>query len=77
MLLTVLIAVAISVAIFAASLWVIRMLATPPVEIDPHAVQEVDVDYRCTVCGLRLTVTHAQETDAAPPRHCMEEMVEA
>lgn len=74
---TVLIAVAIGVAIFAVSLWVIRMLATPPVEIDPHDVKEVDVDYRCTVCGLRLTVTHAQETDAAPPRHCMEEMVEA
>jgi hypothetical protein len=39
-------------------------------------VKEVDVDYRCTVCGLRLTVTHVQDTDAAPPRHCMEEMVE-
>jgi hypothetical protein len=75
--LNVLIGVVIGVAIFAASLWVIRMLATPPIEIDPEHVEEVDVDYRCTVCGLRLTVTHAQATDAAPPRHCMEEMVEA
>jgi len=75
--LNVLIAVAIGVVIFGVLLWVIRMLATPPVEIDPDDVHEVDVDYRCTVCGLRLTVTHAQETDAAPPRHCMEEMVEA
>ena len=74
---TVLIAIAIGVAIFAAALWVIRMLATPPVEIDPDAVEEISVDYRCTVCGLRLTVTHAQVSDSAPPRHCMEEMVEA
>jgi hypothetical protein len=73
---TVLTAIAIGVAILAVSLWVIRMLATPPVEIDPDDVKEVDVDYRCTVCGLRLTVTHVQDTDAAPPRHCMEEMVE-
>jgi hypothetical protein len=72
----VLIAVAIGVVIFGVSLWVIRMLATPPVDIDPDEVEEVDVDYRCTVCGLRLTVTHAQATEQAPPRHCMEEMVE-
>jgi hypothetical protein len=75
--LNVLIGVAIGVAIFAVSLWVIRMLATPPIEIDPDDVEEVDVHYRCTVCGLRLTVTHVQATDAAPPRHCMEEMIEA
>jgi len=75
--LTVLIAVAIGVAIFAASLWVVRMLASPPVDIDPEAVEDVSVDYRCTVCGLRLTVTQAQSGEDAAPRHCMEEMVEA
>ena len=75
--LNVLIGVAIGVVIFGVSLWVIRMLATPPIEIDPDDDEEVDVDYRCTVCGLRLTVTHVQATDAAPPRHCMEEMIEA
>ena len=36
---------------------------------------EVAVDYKCTICGLRLTVTHAQDEDeVAAPRHCREPM---
>ncbi len=72
------IAAAIAVGIFAASLWTIRLLATPgPEEPDPEDVAEVDVDYKCTVCGLRLTVTHAQiDDEMTAPRHCREPMVE-
>jgi len=75
--LTYVIAVAIAVGIFAASLWAIRLLATPgPEEPNPEDVAEVDVSYRCTVCGLRLTVTHAQlDDEMRPPRHCREPMV--
>jgi hypothetical protein len=43
---------------------------------DLDEVREVEVDYQCTVCGLRLTVTHAQEGDVTAPRHCREDMVE-
>jgi len=72
-----LIAIVIGVAIFATALWAIRMLATPmPEAPDPDEVRSVEVDYLCTVCGLRLTVTHAQEGDMAAPRHCREDMVE-
>ncbi|MET0664090.1 MAG: hypothetical protein ABW008_00885 [Acidimicrobiales bacterium] len=72
-----LIAIAIGVAIFALSLWAIRALATPmPEGPDLDEVEEVEVDYLCTVCGLRLTVTHAQEGDMTAPRHCREDMVE-
>jgi len=74
---TLAIAVGMGVAILAVSLWVVRMLATPPpAEPDPDQVTEVAVDYRCIVCGMRLTVTHAQDAALEAPRHCREEMVE-
>jgi hypothetical protein len=73
---TYLIAIAIGLVIFVIAVRVVRMLATPlPPEPDPEEVQEVDVAYKCTLCGLRLTVTHAQDVDAAAPRHCREDMV--
>jgi hypothetical protein len=72
-----LIAIAIGVAIIAATLWVVRMLLIPqPGDPDPDQVQEVAVDYRCVVCGMRLTITHAQEEHPVAPRHCREDMVE-
>ena len=74
---TYVIAGAIGLGIFAAALWAIRLLATPgPVAPDPEEVTEVAVDYKCTVCGLRLTVTHVQvEDEVDAPRHCREPMV--
>jgi hypothetical protein len=71
------IAVAISLSIIAATLWVVRLLLTPqPGDPDPDQVKEVSVDYRCVVCGMRLTVTHAQNENPDAPRHCREEMDE-
>ena len=71
------IAVAIGVAIIAFTLWVVRLLLSPqPDDPDPDAIKEVAVDYRCVVCGMRLTITHAQEEDPEAPRHCREDMVE-
>jgi len=74
---TYVIAVLIAVGIFAAAHWAIRLLAIPgPEEPDPDAVAEVAEDYKCTVCGLRLTVTHAQlDDDVTAPRHCREPMI--
>lgn len=71
------IAVAIGVSIIAVTLWVIRLLLIPqPDDPDPDEVKEIAVDYRCVICGLRLTVTHAQEENPVAPRHCREDMVE-
>lgn len=76
---TVVIAALIGLAIVGVTLWTIRfIMAGPPPEPDPDSVEEVDVPYLCTVCGLSLTVTEAQigdEIDA--PRHCREDMVRA
>lgn len=72
------IAVAIGMVIFGIGRRAVRLLATPgPGEPDPDAVVEVHREYRCTVCGMRLTVTHAAGEDLAPPRHCREPMEEA
>lgn len=72
-----LIAIAMGVGIYMVAKWAINLLATPvPDEPDPEDVFEVAVDYRCTICGLRLTVTAAQEGEMAAPKHCREEMVE-
>jgi hypothetical protein len=75
--LTYVIAAAIGIGIFAVALWAIRLLAMPALEEpDPEDITEVAVDYKCTICGLRLTVTHAQdEGEVAAPRHCREPMV--
>ena len=62
-------------AILGAGVWVVRLLAQPvPPEPDEADLLEVAVDYHCTVCGMRLTVTQVQGEETMPPRHCREEM---
>ena len=72
------IAFALGVGILLAGLWVVRMLATPvPEGADPDDVIEVQASFVCSVCGLRLNVTHAQGEEVQAPRHCREEMAPA
>jgi len=74
-LLQIVVAVAMGVAILLTGRWAIGLLATPgPEDADPDDVIEVDAPFLCTVCGLRLTVTHAQGEDVSAPRHCREQM---
>ncbi len=63
------------VTILGFGIWMVRLLARPvPPEPDEADLIEVAVDYHCTVCGMRLTVTQVQGEEAKPPRHCREEM---
>ena len=55
----------------------IRLLLSAPLDPDPDEVVEVAMDYRCGVCGMRLTITRAQDEEITPPRHCHEPMDEA
>jgi hypothetical protein len=71
----VILAVAIGVIIWRVSLALIRMLSTPPPEIDPDDVVVADQDYRCTICGAELTMRMVNVLDDKPPRHCREEMM--
>jgi hypothetical protein len=71
------IAAGIGAVILLAGRFGIKMLINAPADPDPDQVVEVAMDYRCSVCGLHLTVTRAQGADISPPRHCHEEMEEA
>lgn len=71
----VLIAVLAGYLIWRVSIAIIRMLSTPPPEVDPDDVVEVDQDYKCTVCGAELTMRAVNVQDDDPPRHCREDMV--
>jgi hypothetical protein len=72
----ILIALAIGAAVWIVSMKMLRMLVTPPPEVDPDDVVEVeDQDFRCTVCGTEVTLRVANLVETSPPKHCREEMV--
>ena len=68
------IAVAIGLIIWRISMKAINMLSTPPPELDPSDVVEVDQDYKCSVCGAELTMRSVNIAEDKPPRHCREDM---
>ena len=68
-------AVLIGLVIWVGSVTVIRMLSTPPPEVDPADIVIVDQDYKCTVCGAELTMRAVNPAEDKPPKHCREEMV--
>jgi hypothetical protein len=72
--LDIVIALLIALVIWRVTRAVIRMLSTPPPEIDPEDVMEVDQDYKCSVCGAELTMRAVNIQEDKPPRHCREEM---
>ena len=73
--LDVILAILLGYFIWRASIAVIRMLSTPPPEVDPENVVEVAQDYKCSVCGAELTMKAVNPEEDKPPRHCREEMV--
>lgn len=73
----VVVSVGLGALILAAGAFGIRMLRNAPPDPDPDRAVEVAMDYRCAVCGMRVTVTRAQGQEFTPPRHCHEEMEEA
>jgi hypothetical protein len=54
---------------------IIKMLTSPPPELDPEDIMATDQDYRCTVCGAELTMKSVNVQEDKPPKHCREEMV--
>jgi hypothetical protein len=76
---TVFVAALFGLFIVVVTVWSVRFIAAgPPAEPDLSRVEDVDVPYLCTVCGLSLTVSEAQiGEEIEAPRHCREDMVRA
>ncbi|HUG07994.1 MAG TPA: hypothetical protein VMP13_03720 [Acidimicrobiia bacterium] len=68
-------ALIVGVVIWRVSTAIIRILSTPPPEVDPEDIVIVDQDYKCTVCGAELTMRAVNPAEDKPPKHCREEMV--
>jgi len=71
--LVVALAVALVVYVIGASM-LRKFHVAPPAEPDPDDIKEVNLRFRCIVCGAEVTMTAAQE-DPEAPRHCREDMV--
>ena len=74
--LNLIIAVLIGYVIWRVSMSILRMLATPPPEIDPNDIVETEQKFRCTVCGTEVTMTATNVIEQTAPRHCREDMDE-
>jgi hypothetical protein len=70
----VILALALGLVIWRVSTAVIRMLSTPPPEVNPEDIVEVDQDFKCSVCGAEVTMKAINPQEDKPPRHCREEM---
>lgn len=73
--LNVVIAFAIGYVLWRVSIYFVRILSTPPPEIDPDDIEEVVQDFKCTVCGAEVIMTVRNTSTESAPRHCREEMV--
>ena len=68
------IAIVIGVVIWRVSIYFLRMLSTPPDEVDPEDVSDTLAHYRCSVCGAEATMTVTNNVEVSNPRHCREDM---
>jgi len=73
--LDVIIALLIGLVIWRVSWSTIRLLASPPPDVDPDDVVVVDQDYHCSVCGAEVTLRAVNIREGSPPKHCREEMI--
>lgn len=67
-------ALVIGVVIWRGAVSIIRVLSTPPPEVDPADIVIVDQDYKCSVCGAEVTMKAVNPSEDKPPRHCREDM---
>jgi hypothetical protein len=74
-LMNIVIAVVLAVVIWRTLMWFVRMLSTPPPEVDPNDVVEIEQSYKCTICGAELVMTAVNVLEESAPRHCREDMV--
>ena len=68
-------AILVTVVVWRIGSGALRSVTTPlPAPPPAGEMRKVNLRYRCSVCGMELRLTLADEEDPDPPRHCQEEM---
>ena len=63
------------VVVFKVGIALLRSLTTPMPPPPPAGeLRKVNLRYRCTICGVELKLTLANDEVPEPPRHCQEDM---
>ena len=53
----------------------LRSLTTPlPPPPPAGELRRVNLNYRCSICGMEVRLTRANDEEPDPPRHCQEDM---
>lgn len=56
-------------------IWMLKGLANPlPAPPPAGEMRRINVQYRCSICGVELKMTAAPNEEPEPPRHCQEDM---
>lgn len=69
------VAVLMAVVIWRVGIGMLRSVTQPlPPPPPPGELRRVSLRYRCSICGVELRMTLANEQEPEPPRHCQEDM---
>ena len=50
------------------------LTSTLPPPPPPGELRKVNLRYRCSICGMEIRLTRANDEEPEPPRHCQEDM---
>ena len=68
-------AVLLALVIWRVGIGMLRSLTRPlPAPPPPGEMRKVNLRYRCSICGMEIRLTLANDEDPEPPRHCQEDM---
>jgi hypothetical protein len=71
----ILIGLLIGAFIFKFGIAMLRSVTTPlPGPPPAGELRKVNLRYRCSICGVELKLTLANDEEPEPPRHCQEDM---
>jgi hypothetical protein len=68
-------AVVLALVVWRIGIGMLRSLTRPlPAPPPPGEMRKVNLRYRCSICGMEIRLTLANDEDPEPPRHCQEDM---
>jgi len=68
-------AVIVALVVWRIGIGMLRSLTRPlPAPPPPGEMRKVNLRYRCSICGMEIRLTLANDEDPDPPRHCQEDM---